>query len=243
MISVQHNSPPNSISHSKANGKMQASQTQTLTLCYIFKERQECIWGFDDDSELEDGPCERGMLLQASIRMPTIQEKVSNLPSCSQQVCSAEEVDRRRASSHAEKREGSNDYLSTAKRSGKYSPDGDPPVGFYEDEDMESSSGEEDQEKASFTKIRSDLPSCSQLACSAEEIDWKGSSSRAEKKGEGNGFSHHPTEGQNSSPGLAHRSSRVNSQQPTGVQDWSCRQIQPRAQAIPINRLNTDTTN
>ena len=114
---------------------------QTFTLCYIFKERQEFIWGFDDYSELGDEPCQRGMLSQASIRMPTIQEKVSNLPLCSQQVCSAEEVDRRRPSSHREKKEECSGFPSTAERSGKYSPSGDPPVEFYEDEDMESSSG------------------------------------------------------------------------------------------------------
>ena len=140
--------------------KMQASQKQAFKLCHIFKKRQEFIWGFDDDSELEDGPCQSGMLSQPFIKMPTIQKK------------------------------------------------------------------------GSLTKIGSDLPSCSQPACCAEKIDWKESPSRAEKKGEGDGYPHHPMEGRNSS-GLAHRSSRSNSQQPTGVKDWSCRQIQPRSRSHP----------
>ena len=134
---------------------MQASQMQTLTLCHIFKERQEFIWGFDDDSELDDGPCQGELLSEASIKMPTIQEKASDPPSYSQQVCSAEEVDRRRASSHAEKREG-----STAKRSEKYSPDGRP-VAIYEDEDMESSSEEEDFGfDVGYETQESSLPKC-----------------------------------------------------------------------------------
>ena len=140
---------------------MQASQRQPFKLCHIFEKRQEFIWGFDDDSELEDGPCQSGLLWQPALKMPSIQEK------------------------------------------------------------------------ASLTKIGSDLPSCSQQVCSAEEIDWQGSSSHAEKKGESNGYSHHATEGRNSSPGLAHRSSRGNSQQPAGVEDWSCRQVQPRSRSYP----------
>ena len=125
---------------------MQASQNQTFKLCHIFKERQEFIWGFDDDSELEDGPCQSGMLSQASIRLPTIQEQTSptklcnNLPLCSQKTRCVKDL---RTSFSLEKRVGSNAYLGTSERI-NYSSDGDPPVGFYEDEETESSSEEED---------------------------------------------------------------------------------------------------
>ena len=132
--------------------KMQVPQKQTYTLCHVFKEKQEFIWGFDDDSEVEDGSCQSEMLSQASIRMPTSQEKssltniASDLPSCSQQACShAEEIDWQRSSSYAEREEGSNGYSNSTVERRKYSPDGDPSVNsVYDDEDRESSSEEED---------------------------------------------------------------------------------------------------
>ena len=45
------------------------------------------------------------------------------------------------------------------------------------------------------------------------------------------GYSHQPTEGRNSSAGLAHTSNRSYSQQPAGSQDYSCRQTQPRSRS------------
>ena len=280
---------------------MQGSQKQTYKLCHIFKERQEIIWGFDDDSELEDEPSQSGMLSQASIRMPTIQEKASDLPSSSQQVCSAEEIERKRASSHAEKREGSNGYPSTAERSGKYCPDDDPPVEFYEDEDMESSSEEEDFAfDASCDAQESPLPKfvtyrktanvqaaelyrsdCNEMIPPKRDdrrmyrtvISDQGPDRQRflsyQSRGSGRyhsqvpagpksgspqqantqrlslphkaqlrcSYSHQPTEGRNSSRPLAHRSSRGYSQQPTGVQDWSCRQLQPRSRSHPHHQV------
>ena len=111
-----HNSPQSHRDIRRKRSKMKASQKQTFTLCHIFKKRQEFIWGFDDDSEVEDGPCQSEKVSQPSIRMPTIQEKTyltkisSDLPSCSQQECSPKEIDWQRSSSHAEKKGESNGY-------------------------------------------------------------------------------------------------------------------------------------
>ena len=137
---------PHGKSDIRKRSKMQASQNQALTLCHIFEERQEFIWGFDDDYELEDGSCQSGMLSKASIRMPTIQEQTSptkicnNLPLCSQRACCVKDL---RTSFAFEKKGGSNAYIRTSERM-NYSSDGSPPVGLYEDEEPESSSEEED---------------------------------------------------------------------------------------------------
>ena len=292
----------------QVNGKMQAGHKQTFKLCHIFKERQEFIWGFDDDSEVEDGSCQGEMLSQPSAIMPTIQGHVSpteigsGLPSCRYQVYSAKEIDWQRASSYAKTSEGSNGYPNTVEQSGKYVPDVDLSVGFYEEEDTESSSEEQnhalDMLDASCDTQEGPLPKCviyrkmsnvqaaelyrsdcnemtplnrderqmyrvvmpekgpdrqqflshqtrgsgrchshvpaGPQTVSPQQVNTRRKFSLPQKAQPRCGYSHQPTEGLQSSPGLAHTSTnRSYSQQPAGNLDYSCRQTQPKSPSYP----------